>query len=125
MSYELIDLAGQRCLFVAAEEPCLGTVRQVTDLIGDAMGEDAFVIAVQASALDPSFFDLRSGFAGEVLQKAVNYGRKFAVVGDVSTYTAASRAFHDLVVESAYSRGYFFVPDLDALAARLTRLEAG
>ena len=121
---ELIDLAGQRCLVVAAEEPCLRTVREVTDLVGDAMGEGAVVIAVQVSALDPSFFDLRSGFAGELLQKAANYGRKFAIVGDVSAHTAASKAFHDLVVESAHSHGYFFVPDLDALAARLTRLEA-
>jgi len=122
---ELVELAGYRCLLLVADEPCLRTVRAVTDLIGDAMGEDASVIAVQVSALDPVFFDLRSGFAGEVLQKAANYGRKFAVVGDVSAHTAASKAFNDLVVEAAYSRGIFFVPDVDALEARLAGLGPG
>jgi hypothetical protein len=38
-------------------------------------------------------------------------------VGDVTGHAAASRAFHDLVVESQQATGYAFVPDMEALEA--------
>jgi hypothetical protein len=94
----------------------------VTDVVGEALSEEATAIAVPVAALDPGFFDLRSGFAGEVLQKAANYRLKFVVIGDVSAHTAASKAFRDLVVESRRSRDFFFVPDLDALGERLSAI---
>ena len=119
---EVRTLALSQCLVVAVGDPPLQNVRDATDLIGQALAEGASLIAIAVEALDPSFFDLRSGFAGEVLQKAANYHLKFAVIGDVSAHTAASNAFHDLVVESERSRSYFFVPDLDTLESRLAQL---
>jgi hypothetical protein len=118
---DLVDLSGQRCLLVAQDGPPLRTVSHVVDLIGDALSEGATVVAVPVSALDPSFFDLRSGFAGDVLQKAANYGIKFAVVGDVAEHAAASNAFRDLVVESRRSTSFFFEPELELLASRLAQ----
>ena len=119
---KVVEIAGHRCLLVEDEDGLIATVRDATDLIGDAMGEEAPVVAVAAGRLDPSFFELRTGFAGEVLQKAANYGIRFAVLGDVSEHTGASKAFHDLVVESRHSSGYFFVHDLGELETRLAAL---
>ena len=34
--------------------------------------------------------NLRTGVAGEMLQKFINYGVKLAILGDVSDYAAAS-----------------------------------
>ena len=82
-------------------------------------GASRMTIVVPADALDASFYDLRSGFAGEVLQKAANYRIRFAVVGDISRHVATSKTFHDLVVESERANGYCFVPDLEALERRL------
>jgi len=118
---EVRTLAGRSSLVLTPEDSPVRTARDVTDLIGEALAEGASLIAIAVEALDPSFFDLRSGFAGEVLQKAANYQLKFAVIGDFSAHTAASKAFHDLVVESERSRSYFFVPDLDALESRLAQ----
>lgn len=119
---EVRTLAGRSSLVLTPDDSPVRTVRDATDLIGQALAEGASLIAIAVEALDPSFFDLRSGFAGEVLQKAANYHLKFAVIGDVSAHTAASNAFHDLVVESERSRSYFFVPDLDTLESRLAQL---
>ena len=63
--------------------------------------------------------DLAPGLAGEVLQKAANYGFKFAVLGDVSAYVAASDALRDFVIECNRGGSIFFVDDLKDLEARL------
>jgi hypothetical protein len=119
----VVEIAGHRCV-IADDDQVIGSVRDVADLVGEALGEDASVLVVPVSHLDPAFFDLRSGFAGEVLQKAANYRLKFAVVGDVSEHVAGSNAFRDLVVESNSSRDLFFVADMEALEGRLARMPA-
>jgi hypothetical protein len=112
---EIREIAGQRCLVAPQPARPLADAIQVLRLFGDAIGEDASTIVVEASALSPGFFDLRTGFAGEVLQKAANYRIRFAVVGDITSYVETSNAFHDLVVESERATGYCFVADLEAL----------
>jgi Domain of unknown function (DUF4180) len=120
---QVVELGSFRCLVVGDDDPSVGSVRDMTDLIGDALGEEATLVAVTVERLDPSFFQLRSGFAGEVLQKAANYGIKLAVIGDISEHVAASNAFRDLVVESKRSRSFFFEPDIRALGERLAEAE--
>lgn len=117
----VVDLGPHRCLVLALQDR-LATPADLSGLIGDALSEAASVIAIPIEALDPSFFDLRSGLAGEVLQKAANYGIKLAVLGDVTPHTTASRAFHDLVVESSRSTTFFFLPGLPELEQRLASL---
>jgi hypothetical protein len=46
----------------------------VTDLIGDAIGQQADGVAVPVERLAAEFFRLATGSAGEIAQKAVNYG---------------------------------------------------
>lgn len=52
--------------------------RDVLDLIGAAYDADGIVLT--ADDVDPSFFDLRSGLAGELFQKVTNYGLRLALV---------------------------------------------
>lgn len=119
MPDELREIGGHRCLIADADGPVVRDVHAASDLIAEAMSQGARVLVVPASRLDDAFFQLRSGLAGEILQKAANYRKKFAVIGDVSAYVAASNAFRDLVVESKRSDSFFFEPDLTALAERL------
>ncbi|OAI41955.1 hypothetical protein AYO38_11900 [bacterium SCGC AG-212-C10] len=113
------QLAGQRLLVIGDDSPRIATVRDVTDLIGDCMGEEATAVAIPVGHIDASFFDLRSGFAGDVLQKMVNYGLKLAVIGDISGYVERSNAFRDLVREADRGGSVYFVADLAALEQRL------
>ncbi|HEY8173113.1 MAG TPA: DUF4180 domain-containing protein [Dehalococcoidia bacterium] len=122
MNAQLVEIGGERCLVVGNAAAVLRDVRGATDLIGEAMSERATMIVMPATKLDDAFFQLRSGLAGEVLQKAANYRLKFAVIGDISAHVAASEALRDFVVESNRGNGIFFVEDMAALEERLSAL---
>src|SRR5580765_1155942 len=54
------------------------------DLLFAAAAKGADWVAIHEANIAPKFFDLRSGLAGEVLQKFVNYRGRLAIVGDIS-----------------------------------------
>jgi hypothetical protein len=120
----VIEFAGTRAVVLDAGEGRMADAKGIVSWLGDVMGEDAEALVVPVDALPAAFFDLRSGVAGEVLQKAANYRIVFAVVGDVGAYTSTSRAFHDLVVESGQATGYTFARDTAALEAWFTERAA-
>ena len=64
------------------------------------------------------FFDLRSGLAGEILQKAVNYSRQLGIVGDLSKYP--SRSLKAFVYENNKSNDIIFTDTLDEALQRLS-----
>jgi hypothetical protein len=107
-----------RVLEVALEGPPVSTGQDALDLVGDAWGHDATWVALPVGRLDPAYFDLRSGLAGELAQRFQNCGVRLAVVGDLGAHTEASDAFRDLVREAGRGRGsVVFVPDEAALRA--------
>ena len=65
-----------------------------------------------------SFFDLRTGLAGEILQKAVNNSRSLGIVGDYSFYE--SRSLRDFVGENNQGNNIVFVDSLDEALRRLS-----
>ena len=50
----------------------------ISDALGACLGADGLVIT--ESDLAPEFFDLRSGLAGEMFQKFINYKVRVAIV---------------------------------------------
>lgn len=118
MAAELLEIASERCIVLDAETPVVRDAEGARCLIEEALNHRASLIAVPAELLGDAFFELRSGLAGEVLQKAANYRLKFAVLGDISRHVAASDALRDFVVESDRRGSIFFVPDVAALRGR-------
>src|SRR5690349_4197331 len=114
----LEERAGVPVLVCDPAGPPVATSEAALDLIGAAFG-GAEVVAVPAGRLDPSFFSLGTRFAGDVMQKFVNYRMRLVVVGDISAHLAASGALRALVAESNRHDHIWFVPDLAALDARL------
>lgn len=79
------------------------------DLVGACYERDVWNVLFDEGSLRPEFFDLSSGFAGDMVQKLVNYGiRVGAVVPDV---TAFSEAFRDFARESNRSGPVRFFRD--------------
>ncbi|HEY6271758.1 MAG TPA: DUF4180 domain-containing protein, partial [Terriglobales bacterium] len=115
----LVDLNGHSVLVVSDEGSALARIQDVLDLIGEALPQGVSAIVVPVTRLDPVFFRLSSGFAGEFVQKIVNYRLRLAVIGDIAALTAGSAALADFVRESNRGRDIFFLKDLDVLAARL------
>jgi hypothetical protein len=115
----LVTLHGVRVLHVAPEGPPLDGEQAALDLIGDAMGQEAELVAVPVERVADEFFRLRSGVAGAVMQKFVNYRQRLVIVGDVSRHVSESTALRDFVHETNQGGQVWFLADDDALDARL------
>jgi hypothetical protein len=122
MSTMIKQLGGTTVLMATADGPTISREADVLDLIGEALHHEAHWVVVPVGRLAAEFFSLGSGLAGGVLQKFVNYRICLAVLGDIAEYTADSGALRDLVRETNRGRQAWFVPDLEDLEARLSRL---
>ena len=91
----------------------IATAGDLLTLIFDARRQKADRIALHAANIDPAFFDLRSGLAGDMLQKLVNYKQQLAIVGDISPYTERSEALKALVRESNRGKDVHFVARIE------------
>ncbi|MFA4927012.1 MAG: DUF4180 domain-containing protein [Patulibacter sp.] len=100
------------------------TNHATTDLIGEAMYSEVDLIVIPIERVDPAFFDLSSGIAGELLQRATNYRVRLAIVGDVAPWTAQSASLRAFVEESQRGGHLWFVADDAALDARLAAAAA-
>lgn len=118
------DRSGIRVLHLDDEGEPISTPDDASDLVGTAWSHQANLIAVPAGRLDPEFFNLRSGIAGEITQKLVNYRLRLAVVGDISVQVAKSNALRDFVWESNIGEHVWFVDDEAALNEKLAEREA-
>jgi hypothetical protein len=116
---DVVRLHGVGVLRCAAGGPLLDGESAALDLIGDALGRDAQVVAVPARRVADTFFRLRSGVAGAVMQKFVTYRVRLAVVGDVSAHVAESTALRDFVHETNQGGHIWFLEDYAALDERL------
>lgn len=75
-------------------------------------------IAVNKEAIVGDFFTLSTCMAGEILQKFINYGVKFAIYGDFSQYT--SKPLRDFMYESNRGRDIYFQPSVSLAVDKLS-----
>ncbi|MFC6015721.1 DUF4180 domain-containing protein [Plantactinospora solaniradicis] len=112
------EYGGVPVLVCGDEGAPIGGTQDALDVIGSAFSR-ADIVAVPVGRLDERFFALRTGLAGEIMQKFVNYRIRLVVVGDISGHVAASTALRDLVFESNRGSQVWFVDDLGELDTRL------
>jgi hypothetical protein len=121
MSGSLQEIAGVRAYVCAAEGAPIASDRDAADLVGETLGHEARLVVIPLARLGPHFLDLKTGLAGAVLQKFVNYRRRVVILGDVSGAVAASGALRDFVRESNRGQTVWFMPDMAALEAKLAQ----
>lgn len=110
---------GVRVLLLEAEGEPISTPDDATDLVASAWSHQAELVALPLERLDPKFFKLKTGLAGEITQKLVNYRLRLAVVGDISAHVAKSDALRDYVRESNRADHVWFVESEADLERRL------
>lgn len=94
----------------------LNTPQEFLQMLMDSAAEG---IIVHQKNIDERFFDLRSGLAGEMLQKVVNYRLRLAIIGDFSIYESTSlKAF---ISESNSSNTIAFVNTIEDALIRLSK----
>jgi hypothetical protein len=105
--------------FEDADGQIIGRTDDAMDLIGNASYSGVGLVVLPVERLDPEFFRLSSGLAGDVLQKFVNYRVRVAILGDITAHVEASDALRDFVWESNRGEHVWFVADEAALRAKL------
>jgi Domain of unknown function (DUF4180) len=72
-------MSRERRILVASESGIsIRSFKDIPDAIGACLEADGLILT--EDDLAPEFFDLRTGMAGELLQKFVNYGLRVAIV---------------------------------------------
>ena len=88
MKTEVIKKNNTEVAVVSNDELLITDVQSALDLIMTVKYETGCTnIAVNKGAIVNDFFVLSTCLAGEILQKFINYGVRFAIYGDFSKYT--------------------------------------
>jgi Domain of unknown function (DUF4180) len=93
--------------------------RTLSALISLAIEHQVSLVILPASEVDSAFFQLKTGVAGDLMQKFVNYRLRLAIIGDVAAYAEQSAALRAFISESNRGRTLWFSPTLADLHARL------
>jgi hypothetical protein len=101
VTHALIERSGVRIL--ECQEPIV-TTGDALGLVSAGFEHDATRILIEDRHLPPEFFQLRSGFAGEFVQKLVNYQLQLAVV--FSDAAKHGERFAEFVGEARRGRGF-------------------
>jgi hypothetical protein len=119
MSASVKEIGGVRVLAYSPVGAPIATERDASDLVGLSYSEGTRLICIPVERMSEDFFRLRSGFAGALIQKLVNYGRRLAIIGDISAWVAECGAFRDFVYEANKGRDVWFVATEAELESRL------
>lgn len=111
MKTEVIRKNNTEVALISSDELLITDVQSALDLIMTVKYETGCTnIAVNKEAIVNDFFVLSTCLAGEILQKFINYGVRFAIYGDFSEYT--SKPLRDFMYESNKGKDIYFQPSL-------------
>jgi len=93
----------------------LNSGNDMLQLLVMARAQETSNIAVHEANVSPEFFNLKTGVAGDVLQKMVNYRGRLAIIGDITRHLERSESLRALVRESNRGRDVRFVATIAEL----------
>ena len=109
MKTEVIEKNNTEIAVVYSDKLLITDAQSALDLIMTIKYETGCTnIAINKEAIINDFFVLSTCLAGEILQKFINYGVRFAVYGDFSKYT--SKPLKDFMYESNKGNDIYFQP---------------
>ena len=103
---------------VISDGVLIRNIEDGTDLLGNIYYQGFDKVVIREENISRDFFDLKSGLAGELLQKFSNYRVRLAIVGDFAKYPGKS--LKDFIYESNKGRHVSFVPSMTAAMSVLS-----
>jgi len=97
----------------------ISSSEEILDLIAEAGYQDCIALILHCESLHEDFFDLKTGLAGEILQKFSNYRMKLSVIGDFSGY--GGKSLKDFIRESNRTGIITFVESLEEALLKLNK----
>ncbi len=119
MKTEIIRKNNIDIAVISSDKLLVTDVQSALDLIMTVKYETGCTnIAINKKAIIEDFFVLSTCLAGEILQKFINYGVRFAIYGDFSGYT--SKPLKDFMYESNKGKDIYFQPDVSLAVGKLS-----
>jgi len=103
---------------VAGNEIVINELEDAVDLLGNSEYLGASCIVLLKEQINPDFFNLKTGLAGDILQKFSNYKKRLAIVGDFSNIS--SKSLKDFIYESNKTRRINFIASMEEAEAILS-----
>jgi hypothetical protein len=117
MKIKINRVRGTNLAEIISDEVLIHETQDAIDLMGESNYLGSRKIIMNEKNVIPEFFDLKTGIAGEILQKFSTYHMKVAIVGDYSKY--ASKSLRDFISESNRHGQINFVSSIEEARERL------
>jgi hypothetical protein len=108
---------GIRIAEIISEDKLFQSAPDGLQLLMDHYYQDFDRIIIHEKNINSAFFDLKTGLAGEILQKFSNYRVRLSIVGDFTGYPGKS--IRDFIFESNKQGRITFVDTLEMAKERL------
>lgn len=96
----------------------ISQAQDILDLMAETGSNNCNRIIIMERNLHKDFFNLKTGLAGDILQKFSNYNFRLAIVGDFTKFQ--SKSLQDFIRESNRGNRVFFIESLDSAIKKLT-----
>lgn len=96
---------------VTADDILIHTTEDGLQLMGDLYYQGFDQMILHEKNITPDFFDLKTGIAGEILQKFSNYRMRLYILGEFDKYPG--KAIKDFIYESNNGRQINFLNSLE------------
>jgi len=103
---------------IISDKVVIKDIDDTLTLIAESGMFDAGKIIMYENQMATGFYNLRTGLAGEVLQKFSNYRVQLAIIGDFSKYK--SKSFQDFIRECNKGNRIFFLESQESAISKLT-----
>lgn len=117
MTTVIHQINDQQVAEIITDNIILGNVEEGMNLMADFYYQGFDGIILHEKNITPEFFELKSGLAGEVLQKFSNYKMLLAIIGEFDKYE--SKSLSDFIRESNKAGRTVFVYSLEEAVKRL------
>jgi len=87
-------------------------INTTSDFLDVLLSCDSQIVAIDKASLADKFFDLKSGLAGDFLQKVSNYRKKLIVIGDFTN--SESNSLESFIYESNRGGRVLFVANIES-----------
>lgn len=119
MQRKTSNIDGVSVAEIVSDEVVIHDIQDALDLMADCYYSGNEGIIMYEPQIMPEFFDLKTGIAGEILQKFSNYDMRLSIIGDFTKYT--SKSLRDFIYESNKVGRVNFVESIGEARDKLVR----
>lgn len=98
----------------------INNIEDGLELVGNIYFQGFDAVILNEINIVTNFFDLKTGIAGEILQKFSTYRIRLAIIGEFSKYQ--SKSLNDFIIESNKKRNIVFMNTTNEAIAELLKV---